>query len=241
MGLILVAKGEDFSAIAVDRLPITTVTGGLLGLFETRKNSAFSVKNLGSDGNGTIFGAPVFSTASISCDETRGIDFGIMPTGTHTIAAIFKIRADNDTTFPAGNIRDNAATRGAEYFSVSNSVKFEATNFDAAGAYKSNASTTLAKPAAGNVEMYIARAENGVRLRLDQPRTGASNAVTVAAGNTFNYPNPYNYSAGSIFSAAGGFDDFYVFAYWNRSLSDVEITTFYGEVQAHLAKRGVTI
>lgn len=241
MGLILVAKGEDFSGIAVDELRISTsVTSGLLGLFETRKNSAFAVNNRGSDGDGSIFGSPVFSTPSMSADETRGVDFGIMPTGSHTVAAVFKIRADTAATFPAGNVRTDATTRGAEYFQADTAIKFLATKFNA-GVYTANAETGLAKPASGNVEMYVARLENGVRARLENPRTATSNEQVVAAGDNFNYPNPYSYSAGSLFSVAGGTDDFYAFAYWNRSLSDVEIATFYAEVKAHLAKRGVTI
>lgn len=178
----------------------------------------------------------------MSSDETRGVDFNIMPTGTHTVAAVFKIRPDTAVSVPAGNIRDSPQTRGAEYFLQDGSIKWEATKFTTAGAWAGNANTSLAKPAAGNVEMYVVRAENGVRARLENPRTGVFNQVAVLADQTFNYPNPHSYSAASIFNPqAAGPDDFYAFAYWNRSLSDAEIATFYREVKTHLAKRGVTI
>ena len=228
MGLTLIDKNADFSAISVGSLfAKTSVVSGLLALFETRRDAALAVANRGSGTDGTIFGAPTFAVANMTADETRGVNFGIAPTGNHTVAAVFKIRPGAITeSYPVGAFGGT----GYEFFNMGNSTVYFLSSV--------GPNAALPKPATATFEMYVATAENNVAAKLRHPRTAS--LATVATANAFTYEAPANYSA-SLIGASSADDDFALFAYWDRVLSLAEITTFYTEIKAHLAKLGVVI
>jgi hypothetical protein len=231
MGLILIAKGASFSSVSVGSLRIfTSITSGLLALFRTTDSSTKAIINKGLGVDGTVFGVPVVGAASMAADGTKGVNFGFAPTGSHTVSAVFKIRPGAITTsYPVGAFN---GLNGSEYFKMTTTqVIMEATGITEGGVFGGNVEPALTKPAEATFEMYVARLENGVRVCLDHPRTGV--VSTAGTANNFNYPSPVNYCAGA--NIPGALDDFSVFAYWDRVLSDAEVAIFYNEIKTQMA------
>lgn len=241
MGIAFISKGSNFASIAVAQLGIfTTVSAGLLALHELRLDNATALKNRGSSGNASVTGSPSYNTQRAIISSTNRMTFGTKPSGSHTFAAIIKSRAGTVTTsLPVGSYATATTTTGNEYLAITTAgIQLNARPFNSGGVAQSSIATTLAKPATDRAELYVARLTNESGQKLENPRTATS--ATSSTAFTYNYPNP-NFYAASILDLASAADEVSLFAHWDRVLTDVEVATFYTEMQAYFGNRGLVI
>lgn len=222
MGLQLIVKNADFSAIKVGNLGrLTSITTGLLGLFALSDFFGDPTINFSGGDAATIVGAPVQALTGVTSSRYDYIDFGIVPTGSRTVAAVFS----------------NAVTASSVVSAFAPSPLFgeylvtNGTNVNFESAKWSSPHPTVAS--AVRDEMVVARIELGIGSSIYVPRTAALNSK--ADTGEQDWPTPYRTSinATSVANKAQ------LFAYWNRTLSLGELDTFYTEIQAQLLSFGI--
>lgn len=245
MGIQLRDSTADFSAISIgDAGLYTSITTGLLALFEPRRRASKAIKNSAPGGSaGGAVGAPTFSAGSASVSVGNGINFNVAPAGDHTTIIVMKMKTGGTTAdMVAGAWGSAPATQGGAYFNLYNyRIAFNATTFAAGSTPPLSGYTQLLAyldlAAVANFEMVAGIAESGVSARIYQPKTGALFSAA-ATGRAFIYDNPGFYKTVPLGASA---QDVALFAHWNRVLTPTEINTFYAEIQAQLAPSGIVI
>ncbi len=224
MGLQLIVKNADFSAIRVGRLGLyTSITDGLVGLFGLTSLLADPAINFANyAAPATIVGSPVQALTGVTSGASDYIDFGIVATGARTVAVVVK----NDISgVPYFSSFAAAPTYGEYIWSQGTDLRFESAKW--ATPHPSVASSV-------RDEMVAARIELGVGGSIYKPRTAtlSSKADTGEQDWLTTYRTSVS-SAGSATTKAQ------LFAYWNRTLTTGELDTFYGEMQAQLLALGI--
>lgn len=240
MGVVLIAKGEDFSGIKVGRIGIdTSIQSGLEALFEFRADSEIAIDNQGANGiDGDIVGAPTINTNNMITTPGNYVDLRFVPTGNHTVALVVHVRATSDAGFPAAAVTVSPTTTGSEYFAQRADIRFEATSHIGA-AYDRIIAPALAKPGTVSPELYLATLESGAGCTLYHPRTGVSAFGALSVGATFDYPAPPTYKVAH--NLVGVSETVYAYAYWSRVLSVAEINTFYNEIRSYYSPKGIVL
>lgn len=244
MGLVFVANNEDFSDIAVDTLGIaTSITDGLLGLFETRKDSVTALRNrVKNGGKAVLEGSPTINTNDVTINKLNRVNTNVVSkTADRTCAVIMLNKPGTITTsYPYGTLGGSPTTQGAEQFNISNSgFSMSSILFDNGVYANVSSSTNIAKPSTSTYEMVVWRAKSGVHAKLECPRTGATTTVTTTY--SFLNPVPQPYKIGVNIGTADINDNVAMFALWDRYLSDSEIATFYTEMKDYFADLGIII
>lgn len=248
MGLAFIDKNADFSAFSLGHLGLyTSVTSGLLGLFETRRSIPKTVQNSAPGVAGaTILGAPTLSAGSANVSNGNGVVFPSAPNASHTIAVVAKMKAGGSITGDMVVGSWSAASfsaKGAAYLNIAGyQARFESTVYTAGATPPLSTATTAAAiltlPSVASFELLVGQVENGVSIRLYHPKSGAV-ATTSATGKDFANNAALNYQ--TISNPAGAAQDVALFAHWNRVLTPTEIATFYAEIQPQLARISVLI
>lgn len=248
MGLAFIDKNADFSAFSLGHLGLyTSVTSGLLGLFETRRSIPKTAQNSAPGGAGaTMLGAPTLSAGSALVSNGNGVIFPTAPNANHTIAVVAKMKAggsiSNDMAIGSWSAATYSA-KGAAYFAFANyQARIEAMVYTAGATPPlSSAATkaaTLTLPSVASFEMLVGQLESGVSIRLYHPKTGVV-ATTSAIGQDFANNAALSYQ--TIPNPAGPAQDVALFAHWSRVLTPEEIATFYAEIRPQLARISVSI
>lgn len=224
MGLQLIVKNEDFSAIRVGSLGLSTsISSGLVGLFCLSSVFGIPAKNWAGGADATIVGSPTIAANGITSDQNNYVDFNIVSAGDRTIAGVLNNNGVSATHYFSSFA---AAPVYGEYFKNSDSnINFESVKLG---------SPYLTVASAVRDELAAAIVDEGVGGTLYIPRTGAtSTKLNTASQNlTTEYRTGIN---GSGFPSSRAM----LFAYWNRVLTTAELNTFYDEMKAQLAALGV--
>lgn len=251
MGLLLIDKAADFSALGLGHAGLyTTVVSGLNALFETRRSSSKAANNSAPDKvGGSIIGSPTLLPASVQGDNANGVDFGpsAAPLGEQTIAFILKHSqlADVPSATTIGHLALSGAGVGYVLdftFSGFNRITFGATmHVDPAytGVGTTTKSAYVQLPADDRFDLYIGTLEDLVSLKIEQPRLGLMSETLTPTGYWF--PPGGNYSRWKTSTGANKAFELAMFANWNRVLTAQEKTTFYAEMQAQFGLLGVDI
>ena len=245
MGLVIIAKGADFSGVSICNKYFEYHFGtipDLTELFETRLSISEALTNKMGTTRGVLFGAPTFQADSMVSDAVNGIRFLSKPYGSHTIAVVFKNRPGAITnSYPAGSISANIASKGGSYFLMdSTNINLAGLAYNPDGSYDNTYNAYLAKEAGNTFELYIGRFTNGVGIQLDHPKTGQT--AIAATTKNFNMPDPDYYCAGARYpNIVEPTDNVTLFAHWSRAITDDEIVAFYNAAKSRLADYSITI
>lgn len=225
MGLQLIVKNEDFSAISVGKLGLyTTINTDLVGLFCLSSAFGTPITNFAGGPAATIVGSPTVESSGVTSDQSNYIDFNIVPAGDRTMA--FVIQNNGVTNTQHFSSFAGSPTFG-EYLMLSGStIGFESVKLGNAP-YPSVASAVRDELAAVIID-------NGVGGTLYLPRTGAS--ATKASTTSQNLTTEYRTHIDASGKPAG---KVMAFAYWSRVLTTGELDTFYNEMKAQLSALGV--
>lgn len=222
MGLQIIVKNEDFSAIRVGKIGLyTSISSELMGLFCLSSVFGEQNFNFGSGVDAATVGVPPVSANGVTSDQSNYIDFKIIPSGSRTMA--FVLANDGTTNKTHFSSFAPAPTYG-EY------TRLNGTNLN----FESSKNTTMSSPSAVRDEMALVVINNKINTNLYIPRTGGV--------VTYNTATPQDTSTGyrtSINVAGTAASRSMLFAYWNRALSSAEINTFYTEMKSQLAALGV--
>jgi hypothetical protein len=222
MGLQLIVKNEDFSAIRVGSLGLSTsISSGLVGLFCLSSVFGVPTKNWAGVTDANIVGSPTVANNGVTSDQNNYIDFNIVSTGNRTMAFVFNNTGVTDTNYFSSFAP--APTYGEYVRNLGSNISFDSSSI---GAH--NVASAVRD------ELVAAIVNTGTNRTLYLPRTAASSVVTNAASQnlTTEYRTNLNVS-GTASSRA------MAFAYWSRALTTAELDTFYNEVKAQLAALGV--
>lgn len=252
MGILLLDKNANFSGAPVGNAGLyTSVTSGLLSLFETRRNASKARQNSAPASNleAGIAGG-TFNATSMDFTAVGQVTFPTAPVnaGENTVAIILKIKnGGTGSDSPVGSFSGSATTTGAAYFvNYNRRVSFESTAFNSQtspSTFVANKSAYLDMPADGSLDgtfqMFVATLKSEVGLTLYRPSTGASSTAAMTAGQ-FAYfsPSAVNFRANGNGTGQQGVA---MFAHWNRVLTPSEISTFYAEMRDQYAMLGLTI
>lgn len=223
MGLQLVVKNEDFSAISVGKIGIgTSVSSGLAGLFCLSSVLGAVTKNWAGGTDATIVGSPTVAENGVTSDQGNFVDFNIVSTGSRTMAFVFNNTGVTNATYfssfaPAPTYGEYVRSNGSNI------------NFDSA------TSGNITVASAVRDELVSAICDNGVNRKLYLPRTAASSYV-ISSSASQNLTTEYRTSINAPGSAASRA---MAFAYWDRVLTMAELDVFYNEMRAQLATLGV--
>lgn len=224
MGLQLIAKNDDFSAITFGRLgPSTSVTSGLAGLFALHKDAELALTNFAMGGNitPTIVGSPTIGATGLTSNQTNYIDFNFTPAGNRTLAVVF----DVGSVAPAYPV-SSFVSGGGEYLEItSNSLQFATVS----------APWVSVPKVASRAEMCAVMIANNARVSIYRPR---DQAVATSA-TTISQDKPHKYRTG--ISTNNTATTAMLFAYWNRTLTQAELNTFYAEMKEYLGSAGVAV
>ena len=222
MGLQLIVKNEDFSAIRVGELGISTsISSGLVGLFCLSSVFGRPAKNWAGGADATIVGSPTIAANGITSDKDNYVDFNIVSAGDRTIAVVL-----NNTGVSTMHFSSFAASSYGEYFKNDGSnINFESVKLG---------SPFLTVASAVRDELAAAIVDDGVGGTLYIPRTGATSTKlnTASQDLTTEYRTGINASGFPSSRAM-------LFAYWDRVLTTSELNTFYDEMKTQLAGEGV--
>ena len=246
MGTLFTDKAADYSAISVGHAGLyTSVTSGLLALFETRRSASKAINNSAPGGaEGSIIGSPTFGATNMQASFGAGETFLTKPSGSHTIALVVVTKnGGSSSDIAVGSFSASAVTTGATYFTMYNQRLTLASTSYATGAApplsgNSNINAyidfTLVQP-----ELVVGVVESGVSARLYHPRTGLV-VTTAATGRDFVYDNPTLYQTFPVAGSGATFNES-LFAHWNRVLTPAEIATFYSDIRSQYALLGLSI
>lgn len=224
MGLQLIAKNDDFSSIGFGRLgPETTIVSGLQGLFALHRDSDLVLTNFAVGGtiSPTIVGAPTIDESGVTSNQNNYIDFGFKPIGDRTIAVVFQVGVANAVPI-------SAFSGGGEYLvcKSNTSIAFESTTYSPWLSVSSESS---------GAEMFAVAIDNNDSVSLYRPKT----QTLVAKAPTSNQDKAINYR--TSISANNTATTAMLFAYWNRTLTQAELNTFYAEMKEYLGSAGVAV
>lgn len=225
MGLQLIAKNDDFSSIGFGRLgPETTIVSGLQGLFALHKDAGLALTNFATNGTITpaIVGSPTIGATGVTSNAANYINFGFAPTGDRTIAVVFQVGVANVCPL-------SAFSGGGEYLvcKSNTSVAFESTTYSVPWLSVSSESS--------GAEMFAVAIDNNDSVSLYRPKT----QTLVTKATTSNQDKAINYRTG--ISANNTATTAMLFAYWNRTLTQAELNTFYAEMKEYLGSAGVAV
>ena len=225
MGLQLIVKNEDFSAISVGKLGLyTTINSGLVGLFCLSSTFGTPITNFASGSDATIVGSPTVDSNGVTSGQPNYIDFNIVPTGDRTMAFVLRNNGVTNTHYFSSFAP--SPTFG-EYVKLSgSSISFESLKLGSAP-YPTVAS-------AARDELAAVIIDNGVGATLYLPRTGAS--ATKASATSQDLTTEYRTHIDVSGIPSG---EVMAFGYWNRVLTTGELDTFYNEMKAQLSALGV--
>lgn len=225
MGLQLIVKNEDFSAISVGVLKAfgTSVSSGLQGLFLLSNVLDGPTKNWATGANATIVGSPTVASIGVTSDKTNYIDFGIIPSGDRTVVTVSAVETAARFYF------SSFAPIAGEYFESNTTpvIQFAATTL--------GGSPYPGVPAVARDELIAIIVDDRAGVTVYRPRTATSG--TKASVSSQTRTNAYRTSINSTITTAATRSQ--LFAYWNRVLTTGELDAFYAEMQAQMAALGV--
>jgi len=252
-GILLVDKNADYSAIAVGHAGLyTTVTSGLLSLFETRGSVGKTEQNSApaNAAPAVISGAPVFSTDGVTLTTAGQISFPSRPSngGENTFAAILELKGGGQVGDAiVGSVPGTPNDNGSIFLSTNSSgISVYARTYDSQSAATGLATISSVQSLPGEFGkrfLVVVTAKSEDSLTLYVPRAGATKATALAAGR-FLFFNGASGSSGLFRAPATTVtqsQNLSMFAHWNRALSAGEVSTFYGEMRQQYERLDIAV
>lgn len=249
MGISLIVKGADYSAIAIARSFLklrTTVTDGLISLHQLRDSAERAVINEVGANKAIIVGVPTYTSKEIKTTAGNTLDFNVKPPSSRrTFACILNTLPQ--TIFPdksyIGSRSLSEIGLGGDTLLLNNGriYVYGFTYSNNAGTLSDEQLTTFTSPAieARASELIVVTLEDEIGITVYVPRTGYKGFMEVGAGRYFATDNPPTYRLGR--DNTKGSVDSSLFALWNRALTESEVLRFYSDIKPQMHVSGVDI